>query len=216
MALLDESAAGVFVISVTPFKDNGDLDLESTDRLLDFYLEKGVTGITLLGMMGEAPKLTAEESRRFVCRVIARLNGRIPVVVGVSSPGFASMRELTHSVMDDGAAGVMVAPPGTLRTDDQILGYYETVAETLGAQTPFVLQDYPLSTGVQVAPSIISRIVKAIPSCVMLKHEDWPGLSKISAVRAASDKGDTRRISILVGNGGIFLREELGRGADGG
>jgi 4-hydroxy-tetrahydrodipicolinate synthase len=48
----------------------------------------------------------------------------------------------------------------------------------------------------------------------MLKHEDWPGLSKISALRAASEKGE-RRISILVGNGGMFLPEELGRGADG-
>jgi 4-hydroxy-tetrahydrodipicolinate synthase len=49
----------------------------------------------------------------------------------------------------------------------------------------------------------------------MLKHEDWPGLAKISALRASSDKGETRRIPILCGNGGLFLPEEMGRGADG-
>ena len=50
----------------------------------------------------------------------------------------------------------------------------------------------------------------------MLKHEDWPGLAKLSAIRAASEKGELRRVSILTGNGGgLFLPEELTRGADG-
>jgi 4-hydroxy-tetrahydrodipicolinate synthase len=65
---------------------------------------------------------------------------------------------------------------------------------------------------VQIAPLVIRRVVDADPSCVMLKHEDWPGLGKISAMRAMVGM---RRISILVGNGGVFLPEELRRGADG-
>lgn len=214
MALLDETADGVYVIAVTPFTETGALDLDSTDRMVDFYLEKGATGLTVLGMMGEAPKLTAEESRIFVRRVLKRVDGRVPVVAGVSAAGFAAMAELSESVMSDGAAGVMVAPPSNLRTDDQIVSYYAMVAETLGAKTPFVLQDFPLVTQVQITSAVILKIVAAHPSCVMLKHEDWPGLAKISALRAASDKGG-RRISILVGNGGMFLPEELSRGADG-
>ena len=91
LALLDETATGVFVIAVTPFTETGALDLESTDRMVDFYLEKGATGLTVLGMMGEAPKLTAEESATVVRRVLARVAGRVPVVVGVSAPGFAPM-----------------------------------------------------------------------------------------------------------------------------
>lgn len=214
MALLDETARGVYVIAVTPFTDTGALDLDSTDRMVDFYLERGATGLTVLGMMGEAPKLTAAESRTFVQRVLARVNGRVPVVAGVSAPGFAAMKELCDSVMGDGAAGVMVAPPATLRTDDQISNYYAQVADTLGPKTPFVLQDFPLATQVQITPAVILKIVAAHPTCVMLKHEDWPGLAKISALRAASDKG-SRRISILAGNGALFLPEEIGRGADG-
>jgi 4-hydroxy-tetrahydrodipicolinate synthase len=214
MSLLNESATGVFVIAVTPFTETGALDLESADRMVDFYLEKGATGLTLLGMMGEAPKLTAEESAIVVRRVLSRVAGRVPVVVGVSAPGFAPMKELTDQVMDAGAAGVMIAPPSHLRTDDQIFSYYETAAEVLGP-TPFVLQDFPQATGVQISAGVINRIVRACPTCVMLKHEDWPGLNKITALRAASDKGETRRISILCGNGGIFLTEELQRGADG-
>jgi len=88
------------------------------------------------------------------------------------------------------------------------------VGEALG-DTPFVLQDYPLTTNVTIAPKVIDRIVKDVPNCVMLKHEDWPGLAKITALRASSDKGETRRISILCGNGGLFLDFEMERGADG-
>lgn len=216
MAILDDSAKGVYIIAVTPFTEDGSLDLTSTDSMVDAYIESGVTGITILGIMGEATKLTAEESRRFAKRVINRVNGRVPVVVGASSPGFAPMRELALSVMDMGAAGVMVAPPSTLRADDQIYNYFEMVGETLGSSVPFVLQDHPVSTGVQMATPVILRIIKAVPNCVMLKHEDCPGLAKLSAIRASSLSGDTRRISILTGNGGgLFLTEELTRGADG-
>lgn len=216
MNKLDASAAGVYLITVTPFTNDGALDLHSTDRMVDFSLDCGVTGLTVLGIMGEATKLTADESRLFVERVLARVRGRVPVVVGASSAGFAPMAELTRSVMDLGAAGVMVAPPSSVRTDDQIVAYFEMVSETLGPQVPWVLQDHPLATGVQLSTSVILRILKGSPTCVMLKAEDCPGLAKLSAIRAASQKGEVRRVSILTGNGGgLFLPEELSRGADG-
>ena len=216
MNQLDESAKGVYLITVTPFKDNGELDLESTDRMVDFCLARGVTGLTVLGIMGEATKLTAEESRMFVKRVLARVKGAVPVVVGASSAGFAPMGELTKSVMYMGAAGVMIAPASGVRTDDQIGAYFDMVNETLGADVPWVLQDHPTSTGVQMSTGAVMRILKNSPRCVMLKHEDCPGLAKLSAIRAANAKGELKRVSILTGNGGgLFLPEELVRGADG-
>ncbi|MEM6740684.1 MAG: dihydrodipicolinate synthase family protein [Pseudomonadota bacterium] len=209
--MLDESASGVFTIAVTPFLPEGALDLASIDRMVEFYAAQGATGLTILGMMGEAGKLTAEEAVTVIRRVVGRTE--LPVVVGVSAPGFAAIRSLSLEAMEAGADGVMVAPPGTLRTDDQILGYYRTTAEMLG-EIPFVLQDFPLATGVQIAPKVIDRIVADCPTCVMLKHEDWPGLEKISALRKSAAAGQ-RRISILTGNGGLFLPEEMARGADG-
>lgn len=212
MTRLTTSAAGVFVIAVTPFHPDGRIDMESCDRMVDFYLDAGATGLTVLGMMGEAPKLTIEESRDVVARILARVNGRVPVVVGVSAAGFAQIGGLTQMVMDLGAAGVMIAPPGALRTDDQIVTYYTQVAELIG-DVPFVLQDFPLVTGVQMSNKVIARIVNDLPTCVCLKHEDWPGLEKITALRA--DGVLNKRISILCGNGGLFLPEEMARGADG-
>lgn len=209
--MLDETAKGVFTIAVTPFLPDGALDFDSVDRMVDFYAEKGATGLTVLGMMGEAGKLSSQESVDVVKRVVARTN--LPIIVGVSAPGFAAMGALSKSAMDAGAAGVMVAPNTGLKTDDQILAYYHDTAEALG-DSPFVLQDFPLATGVVVPVRVILQVVEDCPTCVMLKHEDWPGLDKISALRAASDAG-ARRISILCGNGGLYLIEEMLRGADG-
>ena len=212
--MLDSSAAGVFVIAPTPFHDDGRIDDRSIDRMVDFFLEAGVTGITVLGQMGEAPKLDAGEAVDVAARVIRRA-ARIPVVVGVTAPGFAGMRTLAHAVMAAGAAGVMIAPPSSLRTDDQIVGYYKDAAEALGPDVPFVIQDYPLTFSVVMTPAVIRRIVTDNPSCVMLKHEDWPGLDKISRLRAFEHDGSMRHISILCGNGGLFLDFEIERGADG-
>lgn len=214
MSQLDEHARGVYIVAATPFNERGDIDFDSTDRMVDFYLEHGASGMTLLGMMGEAAKLSAQESRKFVRHIAARVAGKVPLVVGVSNPGFVAMGELARAAMDDGCAGVMVAPPNTLRTDDQIVQYFQQAARQLGS-IPFVLQDFPLATGVQMATSVISRIISTTPTCVMLKHEDWPGLGKITALRQATEHSGLRRISILVGNGGLFLSEELLRGADG-
>lgn len=212
MSALTRAAKGVYVIAVTPFTPTGEIDFVSMDNMVEFYIERGATGITLLGMMGEAQKLTLAESIAVAKRVIGRVNGRVPVVIGVSAPGFAQMAELTRAVMADGAGGVMVAPPSSLRTDDQILAYYRQTAEfTEGA--PLVVQDFPLATGVQMSVGVLTRIFNEIGSAVCLKHEDWPGLEKISALREAGRL--TERISILCGNGGVFLPEELGRGADG-
>ena len=209
--MLAESASGVFTIAATPFLPDGALDLDSIDSADRLLPRAGATGLTILGIMGEAGKLTPDEAQQVVARVTAR--APVPVVVGVSAPGFAAMEALAKAAMDAGAAGVMVAPPGSLRTDEQIIGYFRSVAEVLG-DIPFVLQDFPLVTGVTLDPSVILKIVEDCPTCVMLKHEDWPGLDKITTLRAASDAG-ARRISILCGNGGLFLPEEMARGADG-
>ncbi|MDZ7873294.1 MAG: dihydrodipicolinate synthase family protein [Rhizobium sp.] len=214
MMRLNEEAKGVYVIALTPFTETGDLDLDSTDRMVDFYLERGATGLTVLGMMGEAQKLTIEESQTYVRRILRRVDGRVPVVAGVSAAGFAQMQALTLMVMDDGAAGVMIAPPSSLRNDQQIVTYYKQAAEFIG-DTPFVLQDFPLVTSVTIPVSVIQTIIDQIPTCVCLKHEDWPGLAKITALRTASETSGKRRISILCGNGGVFLPEEMARGADG-
>ena len=212
--LLDNTAAGLFPIAPTPFHADGRIDDRSVETLIARYLGAGATGVTVLGIMGEAPKLEPEESLA-ITRQFVRGMGKLPVIVGVSSPGFAAMRSLARAVMEMGAAGVMIAPVPSLRTDDQITGYYRQAVEAIGSDIPFVIQDYPLTLSVQMTPKVIRQIVQDHASCVMLKHEDWPGLEKISALRGFQKDGSLRPISILTGNGGLFLDFEMERGADG-
>ena len=211
---LTETAAGVYAIAVTPFEPSGAVDFASIDSMVDFYARCGVSGLTILGVLGEAPKLDADESLAVIRRVLAKA-GALPIIVGVSSPGFAAMRALAHGAMRLGAAGVMIAPPNTLRTDEQIVGYYRQAVKAIGDDVPFAVQDYPLNFQVVMAPRVIRDIVQELPSCKMLKHEDWPGLEKISALRRFQADGSMRPISILCGNGGLFLDFEMERGADG-
>jgi 4-hydroxy-tetrahydrodipicolinate synthase len=208
-----KSATGVYPITVTPFHPDGRLDAASIDRSTDFYLECGATGLTILGIMGEAHKLEAEESLQVARQVIKRAG--VPVIVGVSSPNLAAMRTLSQRSMELGAAGVMIAPQPTLRTDDQIVGYYGQAVEAIGDDIPFVIQDYPLGLSVVMAPKVIQQIVESYPSCAMLKLEDWPSLEKLTAIRRLQQDGTMRPISILTGNGGIFVDFEMDRGADG-
>ena len=211
---LNEQAKGVYIIAATPFTDEGAVDLQSVDTLTDFYLGCGVHGFTLLGMMGEAHKLTADESISVVNRVIGRAQGR-QVIGGVSHAGLENVRRLSHEAMMAGASGVMVAPSSGLKGDEGLYNYYAQVFQALGPHIPVVYQDYPQTTGVYLPVNVFERLVDDFPQLVMLKHEDAPGLAKLTKVREGEKKPGRRRVSILVGNGGLYYPQEMRRGADG-
>ncbi|RWO30993.1 MAG: dihydrodipicolinate synthase family protein [Mesorhizobium sp.] len=206
-------AKGVYPIAATPFNADMSVDYDSVDRLTEFYQDAGATGMTILGILGEAQKLEPEESLTIARRVIAR--SRVPVVVGASNPSFAVMRRLAREAMEAGAAGVMLAPDSHLRSDEQIAAYFHHAVEAIGPDVPWALQDFPLTQSVILSVPMISRIMKEHASCVMLKAEDWPGLEKISAIRKLQAAGDLRKFSILTANGGLFLDFEPERGSDG-
>ncbi|WP_102960079.1 dihydrodipicolinate synthase family protein [Mangrovicella endophytica] len=212
---ISETTRGVYVIAPTPFTDTGAVDMASIDSLLDFYGEKGVTGITILGILGEANKLTPDESRTILNHVMKRVGRDLPVVVGASNPGTDNLVRFANEAMEAGAAGLMIAPIPGLKTDDQVYAYFETVLSRLGPDIPVCYQDYPQTTTVTTSVSVLERLIDAFPSLVMLKHEEGSGLGKITRLRDRSDAGKGRRISILIGNGGLYLPQELRRGVDG-
>jgi 4-hydroxy-tetrahydrodipicolinate synthase len=211
----DRNSNGVYIIAATPFDHLGGLDLESTDRMVDYYINCGVSGMTILGIMGEAAKLSGHESALLARRILDRVKGRVPVIVGVTGGGFDNMAELSRLVMEHGAAGVMVAPLPSLQTDSKQRAYFTQVCEALGPDVPICLQDYPMTSSVNFSVETLLAIFRDNPQITMLKHEDWPGLTKLSRMRAETANAEIPRISILVGNAALFLPQELQRGADG-
>ena len=190
-------------------------DSVSIDSLVEFYIDKGISGMTILGMMGEAHKIDTNEAETFIKHVIKRVNYRIPVIVGVSDAGLQKLVQVSKFSMESGCAGVMVAPISGLNTEKKLYDYFAQVFDALGKDIPVCYQDYPQSTGVHISVECFNRLVKNFPQLVMLKHEDCPGLGKLTQIRDSSKSQNLRRISILTGNGGLYLPQELARGADG-
>lgn len=214
-AKLTADAKGVYVIAATPFHDDGRIDFESIDSLVDFYLACGVQGMTILGVMGEYQKLSESETLEVSNRFLKRTAGKIPVIVGVSNPGTNQLVKTARAAMEQGAAGVMVMPISGLKTDQAVETYLRGVLTALGPSIPVCIQDYPLLSGVFFTAGLFVRLVDEFPQIAMFKHEDMPGLAKLSAIRKACDGKAHRYIPILCGNGGIHLPQEYLRGADG-
>jgi 4-hydroxy-tetrahydrodipicolinate synthase len=204
-----DSMKGVYIVAQTPFDDKGAVDLESIDTLVDFYLRHGADGFTVLGVAGESAKLSPDEAIAVAARFIARAQGK-PVVVGVSNPSVAQLRDLTARVMDAGASGVMIAPPNGLRTEEDLFNYFATVFAQIG-DVPTVLQDFPFSTGVWMSVPAILKLVADFEAIKAIKEEDLPSLGKIVRLRQSTG----RRVAILTGNNAVYLPLELARGIDG-
>jgi 4-hydroxy-tetrahydrodipicolinate synthase len=201
--------SGVFHIMATPFTDGGDLDARGLPRLVEAALATGVNGFTLLGIAGEAHRLTDEERRRVVEGVVKEVGGRVPVVVGVSASGTHLATSFTRMAQDHGADGLMVAPPAGLKNLEAVAEYYKTVADA--SSVPIVLQDEPVTTQVTMPAVFMARLCAEIPAIEAVKLEEAPTLPKITLMRQLL----TRRVAIFGGLGGVYFFEELSRGADG-
>jgi 4-hydroxy-tetrahydrodipicolinate synthase len=204
---------GVYTVVPTPFDDAGKLDVESLRRLVEFLVDAGVDGLVVLGVMGEAPKLLTGERAAVIEAALDAARG-CPVVVGASHPSVAGARSLTAAAAASGAAAVLMAPPrlDRMADDDAFVAFFTEVAEGAeGERVPIVLQDHPGSTGVQLSPALIGRLAREIGGLTAVKLEDPPTPVKVSRIREQAPED----FMIFGGLGGVFLLEELGRGASG-
>ena len=201
--------SGVFHILATPFREDGELDIAGLPRLIESALATGVNGLTILGIAGEAHRLTDEERRRVVETVVKETRGRVPVAVGVSASGTHLATAFARMAREHGADALMVAPPAGLKNLNLVAEYFRTVAAATGL--PIVLQDEPVTTQVNMPAPFIAQVCAEIAQIQAVKLEEPPTLPKITRLRALF--GD--RVAIFGGLGGVYFFEELSRGADG-
>jgi 4-hydroxy-tetrahydrodipicolinate synthase len=204
---MTQKLQGVFAIMATPFDEGGDLDEASLTSLVEFELKAGVAGLTILGIMGEAHKLSDAERRRVVQLVLDQVNRRVPVVVGTSHSGAEMAARLSREAEEAGAAAVMVAPSPFAKTPEALREYYVTVARAI--QIPIVLQDEPATTGVLMPASLIVQIATGVERIRYVKLEEPPTPVKVSQIRRLGGEG----LGIFGGLGGQYFLEELLRGA---
>ena len=201
--------SGIFHILATPFREDGALDTAGLPHLIESALSTGVNGLTILGIAGEAHRLTDEERRRVVELVVKETRGRVPVAVGVSASGTHLAAAFARMAREHGAGALMVAPPAGLKNLDAVAEYYRAVAGATAL--PIVLQDEPVTTQVNMPAPFIAQVCAEIAQIQAVKLEEPPTLPKITRLRALF--GD--RVAIFGGLGGVYFFEELSRGADG-
>ncbi len=201
--------SGIFNILATPFTADYEVDYESLRKLVRFQMGVGAQGLTILGVLGEAAKLSVDERKSIMDTVIKTVAGAIPIVVGTSHTELATCIALSEAAFAAGADGVMIAPPPLEdKSDPAILALYSEIAETISGA--IVVQDFPPVNDVIMSADVLAHIAEAIPNARYLKLEDPPLMQKIDAIRQVTDK-----FEIFGGLGGMFLLEELGRGASG-
>jgi 4-hydroxy-tetrahydrodipicolinate synthase len=203
------SLSGACPIALTPFTEEGDVDLWAIDSLAGLYLDSGVHGLTILGIMGEAHKLSDAERRVVTRRYVSAVGGGVPVVVGCSAMATRVTIERAREAEAAGARAVMVAPPNNVRNLDLVFEHYRRVAEDVSV--PVVVQDEPVNTGVVMPAAFIARVVNEIEGCRYVKLEEAPTTIKITSLL----KEIRTEVGIFGGLGGMYFYEELARGAVG-
>jgi len=205
---MENKLQGLCVIAITPFAENGSLDEESLRSLVDFYIGRGVHGLTILGIMGEAHKILESERQRVLDIVMKQNAGRVPVVVGCTANSTNVAIHLAQKAEQGGAAAIMVAPPQNVKNEALLLQHYMAIAESISI--PIVLQDEPVTTGVILTPDFIALLANTIPSIQYVKLEEAPTPVKITKILEKTDQ-----LEIFGGLGGGSFYEELARGASG-
>lgn len=201
------SARGVFTICPTPFSADGALDLASIASLVDFQIEAGVSGLAILGFLGEAHKLSQQERQSVIKAFVAQTRSRVPVWVGVRALGIAGAVEQAREAQALGAAALFVAPLDKA-SEAQQYEFYRIVAESVSI--PVVIHDFPDSFGTEISAELVARLGRE-GGVGMIKMEEPPVGQKISRILDLA-QGATK---VFGGLGGVYFLEELQRGAVG-
>jgi 2-keto-3-deoxy-L-arabinonate dehydratase len=205
-----EPLHGCIPILVTPFADDGSLDLGSLEREIDWVLAEGASGVACVAIASEGYKLTESERDAVIAASVRRVDGRVPVVASADGPGEEPAIDRARRAAALGADVLMVLPSYFVKPrPDAITSYYARIAEASGL--PIMLQDAPQLTGVSMAPALWARIAEATAGLRYIKAEGTPQGPTISeALRLCGD-----RVGVFCGWGGLSLLDALERGAIG-
>lgn len=190
---------GVFAVVPTAFHGDGSLDPEGIAALVTAYAQAGAAGLTVLGVMGEAPLLDRDERRRVVATA-RRASAGLPVVVGLGPPGAAQLPAAREAV-DLGADRLLAGVAGTADRSDLL-----SAIASLGV--PVVAQHHPAATGVRLSHTELVELVTAV-DVHAVKAEAPPTPDLIAALRAADGPPAYGGLSAA------YLLEELEAGAAG-
>ena len=160
---------GMGVALITPFKEDGSVDYDALLRLVDYQLENGTDFLCVLGTTAETPTLTKEEKEKVKRTIIDRVDGRLPILLGVGSN---STQAVVDSVKNDDMTGVdallVVVPYYNKPSQEGIYQHYKAVADA--TELPIVLYNVPGRTGVNMTAETTLRLANDFENIVAIKE----------------------------------------------
>lgn len=149
---------GSYTVMVTPFtRDGAAVDVAALERFVDWQIDEGVPGLIPLGSTGEFLSVSEDERRQVVDTVVARSNGRIPVVVGTADEWTPRAVAFSREAERTGADGVMVVPPYYASpTEDELFEHYRRIAESISI--PVMIYNNPNTSNVDLRPAFVARL----------------------------------------------------------
>jgi 4-hydroxy-tetrahydrodipicolinate synthase len=186
---------GLVVAMVTPFR-RGEVDLEATDRLVEWMLEGGVEGLVVSGSTGEAATCSVEERRALWKFVKERVRGRVPVIAGTGTNSTSDSVALTRMAQELGLDGAMLVTPFYNKpTPKGQIAHFTTVARS--TTLPIVLYNVPGRTGTNTMPDTLEKL-QDLPNVVAVKEASG-SLDQASALHART------RFTLLSGDDSLTL-----------
>lgn len=160
---------GVGVALITPFKDDESVDYDALMRLVDYQIQNGTDYIVALGTTAETPTLTEEEKTRVMQMVIERVNGQIPVIMGVGGNNTLTIVETLKNGDFRGVDAILsVTPYYNKPSQEGMYQHYKAIAES--SPLPIILYNVPGRTGVNMSAETTLRIANEFPNVIAIKE----------------------------------------------
>ncbi|SFB21029.1 4-hydroxy-tetrahydrodipicolinate synthase [Acetitomaculum ruminis DSM 5522] len=159
---------GAGVALVTPFKENGEVNYEKLEELIDFHVENQTDSIIIVGTTGEGSTLSEEEHIECIKVAICKTNKRIPVIAGTGSNCTKTAVYLSKEAQQAGADGLLVVTPYYNKaTQNGLIAHYTTIAKSV--DTPIIMYNVPSRTGCAIATSTAAKLFKDVDNIVGIK-----------------------------------------------
>ncbi|MBY4796878.1 4-hydroxy-tetrahydrodipicolinate synthase [Collinsella sp. AGMB00827] len=149
--------SGSIVALVTPFSEDGSVDFEALERLVDFHVNNGTDAILALGTTGESSTMSDEEDNEVIRAVVAQVAGRIPVIAGAGSNSTATQIAKSRTYEALGADALLIITPYYNKSSEE--GIYRHLADTADATSiPCILYNIPGRTGCSISVANARRL----------------------------------------------------------
>nr|WP_191383724.1 4-hydroxy-tetrahydrodipicolinate synthase [uncultured Lachnoclostridium sp.] len=176
---------GAGVALVTPFHEDGSVNFDKLDELIDYHCENGTDSLIICGTTGESSTLSEEEHMECIKFAVERAKHRLPVIAGTGSNATYTTIDMSKEAVEDGVDGLLIVTPYYNKaTQNGLTAHYKAVAAE--AKAPIIMYSVASRTGLNIAPETVATLVKEVPNIVGVKEASG-NISQVARIMSLTD-----------------------------